>query len=102
MIDNKSFKNTPGGKALKKLFQGDLSKVPPDQVDTLSDYLSILDAEQTLDLIKVLGADYHPWKGQGRGTDRVHSVSVSGNYRLLFQFDKARGYFFNLDYCDPH
>lgn len=102
MIDIKSFKRTTGGKALKKLYSGDPSKVPPEQVELLLDYLSILDSERTLELIKISGKRYHRWQGQGRGTEAVHSVDVTGNVRVLFQFDKERGYFFNLDYLDPH
>lgn len=102
MIDGKSFKNTKEGRKLKKLYRGDMSKVDPTHVDKLLDYMTTLNSSSTMDMIKALGEDYHPWPNTKKGAQRVHSVTVDGNNRLLFQFDKGRGYFFNLEYGDFH
>lgn len=102
MIDSKSFRNTKGGKKLKKLAKGVRSAVKAEHADELEDLLYIMDTTGDLEAIKAAGSDYHPWRGRKIDGHTIHSVSLNGPWRLLFCFDKATGYFHHLEYENPH
>lgn len=96
MIDRNSFKS----KQLKLFYKGDRSKIAPNHASTVDDILQMMNAGSSLDDVDLPGLRLHPWPNTGKGKDRVYSLDISGNVRILFQLE--RGYFFNIDYHDPH
>lgn len=89
-------------KALKRLHNGDVSKVPPDHVEVIQDILAIMGASSSLQDVDLPGMRLHPWNGGGKNQAKTWSLDVSGNCRLLFKFEKKTGLFYDLDYYDPH
>lgn len=98
MITKSSFKS----KALKRLYEGNRSKVAPDHADFLEDILAIMQDGSTLDDVDLPGKSLHHWNGTGKGKDKVWSLSVNGPFRVLFQLDHETGEFFNIDYGEFH
>lgn len=96
MIDRNSFKSKP----LKLFFKGDRSKIAPNHASLVDDILQLMDAGSSLADVDLPGLRLHPWSNTGKGKDRVYSLDISGNVRILFQLE--RGYFFNVEYHDPH
>lgn len=96
MIDRHSFKS----KRLKLFFVGDRSKIAPNRATLVDDILQIMQAGSSLADVDLPGLRLHPWPNTGKGKDRVFSLDVCANVRILFQLE--RGYFFNIDYDDPH
>ena len=96
MIDRHSFKS----KALKLFFKGDRSKITQSHASVIEDILDVMNAGSTLEGVNLPGLRLHPWSNTGKGKDRVYSLDVSGNVRILFQLEN--GYFFNVEYYDPH
>ncbi|EPP3907017.1 Killer protein [Pseudomonas aeruginosa] len=88
-------------KALKRLNNGDVSKVHPDHVEVIQDILAIMKASSTLQDVDLPGMRLHPWNGGGKKA-KTWSLDVSGNFRLLFKHEKETGQFYDLDYDDPH
>ena len=77
----RSFKS----KALKLLAtKGDPSKLKVPNVARVELILALLDAAESPQDMAVPGLDLHQLKGARRGT---YSVSVSGNYRITFEFE---------------
>lgn len=87
-------------KALKRLNNGDVSKVNPDHVEVIQDILAVMRASSSLQDVAMPG--FHPWKGGGKKKDKTWSLDVNGNFRLLFKFDEDTGLYYDLDYTDPH
>jgi toxin HigB-1 len=73
-------------KGLERLFLSDEIKgVPSDQVGRLKRVLVILHRASSPDaIIATPGLRLHPLKGDRRG---YWSVSVTGNWRVVFRFD---------------
>ncbi|MDR2122079.1 MAG: type II toxin-antitoxin system RelE/ParE family toxin [Flavobacteriaceae bacterium] len=91
----KTFKH----KGLKKMFyQNDSSKINPAHLNRITIILDILDqlSEVPKDLELYRSFRPHPYKGE----NNVWSMDVSGNYRILFRFEKGNVY--DVDYLDPH
>ncbi len=85
-------------KGLKQFFYKGTSKgVRADHVDRLGKRLAVLDAATSTDDI---GA--HNWKLHTLGGDKTDqwSISISGNWRLFFEFRDGNVYL--LDYDDYH
>jgi len=59
--------------------------------------LAALDTAQVIDDMNIPGYRLHPLKG---GRKRTWSISVSGNWRLTFQFENGNVYI--LNYEDYH
>lgn len=77
----RSFKH----RGLKALYFGrGTHHVPPAQVEKLKDILSMLDCSRHPSDMDLPGFRLHPLKGQLRG---YFSVSVSGNWRVIFRFE---------------
>jgi toxin HigB-1 len=48
--------------------------------------LNVLDRAKELRDVALPGMGFHPLKGQRKG---VYAISVTGNYRLTFRFEKG-------------
>ena len=85
-------------RGLRRLFeQGDPSRVRADQVERIKSVLGLLDAADSSQGMNVPGLRLHRLKGQHRG---YWSVSVSGNWRIIFRFDGGDAY--DVDLVDYH
>ena len=90
----KSFKH----KGLEKLFfDDDRSGVNQDHVNKLIRILDRLDASVNPQDMNLLGYRLHQLKGRKKD---MWSVWVSGNWRLVFQFEGQDA--INIDYLDYH
>ena len=90
----KSFRH----KGLRKVFEtGSTSGVQASHAKRLRMQLAALDTSQTIADMNVPGFALHPLKGEMRGR---WSISVSGNWRLTFEFKDGNAYV--LDYEDYH
>lgn len=59
--------------------------------------LDQLDAATVLQDMNFPGSGFHPLKGSYKG---YYSVWVSGNWRIIFQFEQGNAY--NVNYLDYH
>ncbi len=85
-------------KGLKKLFEsGKVSGIQPEYADRLRRILALLETAETPEDMDLPGLRLHPLKGNREGT---WSVSVSGNWRVTFQFHVSD--VTNIDYEDYH
>ena len=85
-------------KGLKKLYKtGSRQGVRPEHVNRLRLILARLDASQSPQDMRLPGLDLHPLRGDFKG---FWAVSVSGNWRVLFQFEDNA--VVNVDYIDYH
>ena len=85
-------------KGLRKLFEtGSTAGVQASHAKRLRLQLTALDTAQAIEDMNVPGFALHPLKGALRGR---WSISVSGNWRLTFEFKDGNAYV--LDYEDYH
>lgn len=85
-------------KGLKLLWEKDNpSKLQANQLDKIRKILTLLDAAAKLDDMRYPGSGLHPLKGDLAG---YHAVTVSGNWRIIFQFIDGDAYL--VDYLDYH
>jgi proteic killer suppression protein len=86
-------------KALSRLFHSDDRRgLPPDQIQKLRRILAALDAATDVEEMKAYpGWKLHALKGD---LDGFLSVSVSGNWRLIFRFENGDA--FDADLIDYH
>ena len=85
-------------RGLKRLLeQDDPSKVRADQVERIRSILALLDAAASPQGMNVPGLWLHRLKGQYRG---FWSVTVSGNWRIVFRFEGGDAY--DVDLVDYH
>ena len=86
-------------KGLKRLYEaGERRDVPGALVEKIADVLLAIDeAERPHDVGLFPGWRLHPLKGDLKG---FWSVSVSGNWRVIFHFE--RGDAFDVDLVDYH
>lgn len=85
-------------KGLRKLFEDDdRHKVPPAQSDKIARILARLNEAITVQDMALPGYRLHPLKGELTG---FWSVSVSGNWRIVFRFDDGVAY--DVDLLDYH
>jgi toxin HigB-1 len=86
-------------KGLRRLYEtGDARGVRAAFVDKLRDMLFALDTAEAIDEVETVpGWRLHPLKGDLKGH---WSLSVSGNWRLIFRFDGGDAY--DLDLIDYH
>jgi proteic killer suppression protein len=76
---------------------GNGSKLPKVQLAKIRRFLTALDAITSESDIKALGSNIHSLKGEFKG---FWSLSVSGNYRLIFRFQPPD--VLDVDYLDYH
>lgn len=75
-------------RGLKRLFEkGDRSKINPNQIDKVELILADLDAAETIDHMRQPGYRLHELKGDLRD---FYAVDVSGNWRVVFQFEDGK------------
>lgn len=85
-------------KGLNKLFEDDdRRKVPTAQSDKIARILARLNEAMTVQDMALPGYRLHPLKGKLAG---FWSVSVSGNWRIVFRFENGVAY--DVDLIDYH
>jgi proteic killer suppression protein len=77
--------------------KGDRSKLPQQHILKIKMILTRLDAAESPDQMNQPGYKYHQLTG---ALKRFYSVSVSGNYRIIFRFENGNA--FDIDYLDYH
>jgi proteic killer suppression protein len=84
--------------ALQKFFQtGKAKGIPSDMATRLTIRLDFLNRAKILEDVNLPGWGLHSLKGQRLGE---HSISVTGNYRLTFRFEKGDAH--DVDLEDYH
>lgn len=72
-------------KGLKRLYERDDARgISPDLVAKVRTVLAHLDAAEAIEDMNLPGFRLHPLKGNRQG---IWSVSVSGNWRVVFRFE---------------
>lgn len=90
----KSFRH----KGLKRLYErGDQRRVHPNLLPKVRTILAHLDEAETIEDLRLPGFRLHPLRGDRKG---YWSVSVSGNWRIIFRFE--RGEAFDVELLDYH
>lgn len=85
-------------KGLKLLFErGDRRKVQPEHADKVERVLARLDEASEVGDMGLPGFRLHPLKGDLAG---YWSVTVSGNWRIIFRFEDGRAR--DVDLIDYH
>jgi len=85
-------------KGLKKLYEtGSSVGINPEHKNRLRIILARLDASQTPQDMDLPGLKLHPLKGV---FEEFWAVTVSGNWRLIFKFDKNNAV--EVGYLDYH
>ena len=82
---------------MKRLWEGDPSRVKTALRERLENVLSVLDAAASAADVDLPGYRLHRLKGELRG---LWSVTVSGNWRVTFRIEK--GNVFDVDLTDYH
>jgi len=88
-------------KGLRQLYEEDNAKsVPAETADKLRKTLFALETADELDQVaRFPGWRLHPLKGDLKG---FWSLTVSGNWRLVFRYDEAANLAGDLDLIDYH
>jgi proteic killer suppression protein len=88
-------------KGLARLYTGDKGpRVPPEMADKLRKLLFALNTADNLDQMRRFpGWKLHPLKGDRRG---FWSLTVSGNWRLVFRYDEATNTASDIGLVDYH
>ena len=85
-------------RGLRMLFEDDdRRRLSADQVDKIKRILARLDEATVIKHMALPGFGLHPLKGELKG---FWAVSVSGNWRIIFRFDKGNAY--DVDLVDYH
>lgn len=84
-------------RGLKRLYQGDPSKVRADQARRIADVLGHLDRAQRASDLDLPGYRLHALKGDLRG---LWSITISGNWRIVFRL--VDGDALDVDLMDYH
>ena len=84
-------------RGLKRLWEGDPSRVSAALKDRLENVLSVLDAAANPTDLALPGYRLHPLKCERKG---VWSVTISGNWRVTFRIED--GNVFDVDLTDYH
>ncbi len=90
----KSFKH----KGLQNFFENGTRKgIQSKHADRLADILDLLDAADTVQVMNFPGSNLHKLQPK---KDNMYAISVSGNWRIVFQFIDGDAYV--VDYRDYH
>jgi toxin HigB-1 len=84
-------------RGLKRLWEGDPSRVSAALRDRLENVLSVLDAAANPRDLDLPGYRLHPLKGELAG---VWSVTISGNWRVTFRIENGNA--FDVDLTHYH
>ena len=89
----KTWKN----KALQRFFEeGDTRRIDQKLQKRIAERLQVLNKARSTDELNVPGWHLHRWQG-----DRtIWSISVSGNWRILFRWSNGEAH--DVDLVDPH
>ena len=83
---------------LQRLYErGDRRRIPPDHLERIEDILALLDVATGPRDINRPGLRLHQLSGNLAG---FWSLTVSGNWRIIFRFDD--GDVVDVDYLDYH
>jgi proteic killer suppression protein len=87
-------------KGLARFFEDDdRRKLPASQIDKIARILARLNEATTVQDMGLPGYRLHPLKGELAGFWSV-TVSVSGNWRIIFRFENGSAY--DVDLIDYH
>jgi proteic killer suppression protein len=88
-------------KGLRQLHQGGSAKdVPSAMADKLRKLLFALETAETLEQLRRFpGWKLHPLKGDRKGS---WSLTVTGNWRLIFSYDEETNTASDIDLIDYH
>ncbi len=90
----KTFKN----KGLKKFFESGIKAgIQPAHTNKIELILDLLDNALEVKDMNFPGSNLHPLRGDLR---LFHSVSVSGNWRIIFRFENGEAH--DIDLIDYH
>ncbi len=85
-------------RGLKRLYErGDRSRIGPNLLDRIKRILARLEIAQQIQDMNLHSYQLHPLKGELKG---FWSVTVSGNWRIIFRFDSGNA--FDVDLVDYH
>ncbi len=85
-------------RGLRRMFErGDASRIGPDLASRVALVLADLDDARKPSDLDLPGYRLHPLKGALKG---FWSISVSGNWRMIFRFDDSDAY--DVDLVDYH
>ncbi len=83
-----------GHRGLKRFYErGDRSQIHPDLIDRIETRLARLDVAQRIQDMSVRSYRLHPLRGDLKG---YWSVTVSGNWRIIFRFEGGNAFDVNL------
>jgi proteic killer suppression protein len=88
-------------KGLRQLYEDDIAKgVPPAMADKLRKLLFAMETAKDLDLVsRFPGWKLHPLKGELNG---FWSLTVTGNWRLIFRYDQETNTASDINLIDYH
>ena len=88
-------------KGFRRLYEeGSTKGLPPAMVDKLSKLLLALQTADSLEQVgKFPGWKLHPLKGEMKG---LWSLTVTGNWRLVFRYDAETNAALDIDLIDYH
>jgi proteic killer suppression protein len=85
-------------RGLKRLYEDDDHRgLSPEHVDKIKRILARLNEATVVQNMALPGFELHPLKGKLKG---LWAVSVSGNWRIIFRFEKGNAY--EVDLIDYH
>ncbi len=92
----KNFKH----KGLKHFYETGVKKgVPPEMIDKVELALGRLNASNHIDGMSMPQYRLHPLKGNLKG---FWSVTITGNWRIIFRFDNKKGNASDVNLIDYH
>jgi proteic killer suppression protein len=88
-------------KGLRQLYEDDSARgIPPALADKLRKLLLAMETAESIEQLSLFpGWKLHPLKGDLHG---FWSLTVSGNWRLIFQFDAEANRATEIDLLDYH
>jgi len=88
-------------KGLRKLYEDENARlVPPAMADKLSKLLFAIETAESLEQLgRFPGWKLHPLKGELKG---FWSLTVTGNWRLIFRYDENANAASDIDLIDYH
>jgi proteic killer suppression protein len=88
-------------KGLRQLYENNTVRgIQPAMVDKLRDMLTTIETAENLDDLTVFpGWRLHPLKGDLKG---FWSLTVTGNWRLIFRYDENTNTAYDVDLTDYH
>jgi proteic killer suppression protein len=88
-------------KGLRQFYEDDLTKgVPPAMADKLRKLFFAMETAESLEKVgRFPGWKLHPLKGELKG---FWSLTLTGNWRLIFRYDPDTGIASDIDLVDYH